>query len=93
LKEVLIPESVTRVGSNAFWGCCNLEEIVLPSSVNTIGDRAFFSCDALKKIVIKGTKTKISIPILDTDTVTIHAPAGSYAEQYAKENNIPFVAE
>ena len=25
--------------------------------------------------------------------VTIHAPAGSYAEQYAKENNIPFVAE
>ena len=24
---------------------------------------------------------------------TIHAPAGSYAEQYAKEHNIPFVAE
>jgi hypothetical protein len=24
---------------------------------------------------------------------TIHAPAGSYSEQYAKENNIPFVAE
>ena len=26
-------------------------------------------------------------------SLTIHAPAGSYAEQYAKENNIPFVAE
>jgi hypothetical protein len=25
--------------------------------------------------------------------LTIHAPAGSYAEAYAKENNIPFVAE
>jgi hypothetical protein len=24
---------------------------------------------------------------------TIYAPAGSYAETYAKENNIPFVAE
>lgn len=23
----------------------------------------------------------------------IHVPAGSYAETYAKENNIPFVAE
>ena len=23
----------------------------------------------------------------------IHAPAGSYAEQYAKEHNIPFEAE
>lgn len=22
--------------------------------------------------------------------LTIHAPAGSYAEQYAKKNNIPF---
>lgn len=25
--------------------------------------------------------------------VLIHAPAGSHAETYAKENNIPFVAE
>jgi hypothetical protein len=25
--------------------------------------------------------------------VSIYAPAGSYAETYAKENNIPFVAE
>lgn len=25
--------------------------------------------------------------------LTIHAPAGSYAEQYAKENNIPFVVK
>lgn len=25
--------------------------------------------------------------------LTIHAPAGSYAETYAKENNIPFVVE
>ena len=25
--------------------------------------------------------------------LTIHAPTGSYAEQYAKENNIPFVAK
>ena len=25
--------------------------------------------------------------------LTIHAPAGSYAEQFAKENNIPFIAE
>ena len=26
-------------------------------------------------------------------SITIHAPADSYAEQYAKDNNIPFVAE
>ena len=25
--------------------------------------------------------------------LTIHAPAGSYAEKYTKENNIPFAAE
>ncbi len=29
----------------------------------------------------------------DCHKLTIHAPAGSYAEQYAKENNIPYVAE
>ena len=25
--------------------------------------------------------------------LTIHAPAGSYGEQYAKENKIPFAAQ
>ena len=30
---------------------------------------------------------------VDCPNLTIHAPAGSYAEQYAKENHIPFVAE
>ena len=29
----------------------------------------------------------------DCHKLTIHAPAGSYAETYAKENNIPFVVE
>ena len=29
----------------------------------------------------------------DSDNLTIYAPAGSYAEQYAKNNNITFVAE
>jgi hypothetical protein len=27
------------------------------------------------------------------DTVTVYAPAGSYAETYAQKHNIPFVAE
>ena len=31
--------------------------------------------------------------ITDFGKLEIHAPAGSYAETYAKENNIPFVAE
>jgi hypothetical protein len=50
--------------------------------------------DILKNIFIPSSVTAIGAEaFLGCFNVTIHAPVGSYAEQYAKENNIPFVAE
>ena len=45
-----------------------------------------------KKKLKRGQQSRPLVPD-NCDNFTIHAPAGSYAEQYAKENNIPFVAE
>ena len=70
-RDVIIPDSVTRIRWWAFGGCTSLTSITLPDSVTSIGTLPFCACSKL----------------------TIYAPVGSYAEAYAKENNIPFVAE
>ena len=94
LDSVTIPESVTKIDALAFEGCTSLTAIVIPDSVKTIGDSAFYGCEKLQTISLSN-KVKIiaNNAFCRCENLTIHAPAGSYAEQYAKENNIPFVAE
>lgn len=51
MKKVVLPESVTEIGSNAFSNANYLETIIMPS-VTTIGDNAFCYCNSLKEVVV-----------------------------------------
>ena len=74
--------------------CEALTELSLPCSVTEIEHSAFSMCINLKKIYIpKGVKKIHKQSFFWCRKLTIHAAAGSYAEKYARENNIPFVAE
>ena len=98
LISVAIPEGVTHLGNSAFYSCQSLESITLPDSLTTIGNEAFCNCAKLKDIHIPGSVTYISdLAFHHNDAtriqqLTIHAVRNSYAEMYAKENNIPFAA-
>ena len=92
--EVVIPEGVTRINNYVFEKYTNLTNITIPEGVTRIGSGAFKDCTNLTSIVIPESVTVIGDWTFDgCNQLTIHAPAGSYAENYAKENNIPFVAE
>ena len=94
IKSVMIPDSVTSIGNYAFWLCKNLTTITIPDSVTSIGDYAFGCCENLTTITIPNGVTSIGDEAFyNCEKLTIHAPKGSYAEQYAKENKINFVAE
>ena len=56
---VVIPNSVTRIGAYAFYGCTSLTEIIIPDSVTSIGSYAFYDCDGLTEIVIPDSVTGI----------------------------------
>lgn len=92
LKSVVIPRSVKCIFFGAFFGCKSLEDIYITSAATKIG---MTKEKTLGRCYIDRWRT-IQKPngIFDgCRKLTIHAPAGSYAEQYAKECNIPFVAE
>ena len=57
--NITIPNSVTSIGSYAFWGCGSLTSIVIPDSVTSIGSYAFRGCDSLTSIVIPNSVTSI----------------------------------
>lgn len=94
LKTVCISSGVTHICKNAFAECAQLEEILLPTGLESVDYRAFGNCTALKQVIMPDTVTYINdFTFEKCDLLSIHAPAGSNAEQYAKEHDIPFVVE
>lgn len=52
VTEIVIPDSVTRIGSSAFRECASLIRIIIPNSVLSIGDRIFNGCASLEEVFI-----------------------------------------
>ena len=54
-KNTVIPNSVTSIGEEAFFGCSGLTSLELPNSVTSIGFRAFNYCDNLNAVYYEGS--------------------------------------
>lgn len=94
LKKITLSQNIKTIEKSAFSCCEELVELSLPESVIGIQANAFSWCSKLKKIKIGENVTLIGENAFwNCSGITIHTPAGSYAETYAKENNIPFVSE
>ena len=49
-KEYAVPQGVTGIAAEAFYGCKKLERVVLPNSIVEIGEGAFRGCARLTQI-------------------------------------------
>lgn len=50
IKYVFIPDSVTEIGTEAFYNCRNLQEVRLPQVLEKMGTSVFAGCSKLKSV-------------------------------------------
>ena len=58
-KNSTIPNSVTSIGSGAFYCCSGLTSMTIPNSVTSIGNYAFYFCSGLTSVTIPNSVTSI----------------------------------
>lgn len=91
LTNIILPDSITSISDMIFLECRNLLNINIPNGIVSIGSSAFSYC-GMNSITIPRSVTQIDTSAfyhLGSDFL-ICGYAGSYAETYANENNIPF---
>ena len=88
ITKVVIPKSVTTLGSGAFYECTSLTSINIPNSVTSIGEFAFDHCTSLTSINIPNSVTSIGTYAFEscTSLTSINIPnsvtsIGTYAFQ------------
>lgn len=59
ITALVIPNSVTKIGSFTFCNCEGLTSIEIPNSVTSIGESAFLGCSGLTSIEIPNSVTLI----------------------------------
>ncbi|MBE6734957.1 MAG: hypothetical protein E7563_06435 [Ruminococcaceae bacterium] len=91
IETLTLPESLTYIGVEAFYNT-PITSVVIPGSVSTIDEGAFNSCSNLQEITIPESVTYIGENAFDycAENLVIIGKEGSYAEEYAKNNNIKF---
>ena len=93
IENITLPKSMKEIGKYAFAECDSIFSIEFKNSVEEvkIGRRAFYSCDKLENVKLSININNIGEEaFLGDDSLTIYGYDGTYAQQYANENNIPF---
>lgn len=52
MKSIVLPNGITSIGDETFYGCSSLASLVIPDGVTSIGNGAFADCSSLKNLVL-----------------------------------------
>ena len=80
VKEIIVPDCVTSIGSSAFYNCTGLTSVIIPDSVTSIDSYAFENCTGLTSIIIPDSVTKIGYRAFEDCTGLINVIIGNGVE-------------
>lgn len=95
--EVRIPNNVydydvVKIADYSFLRKTEITSVVIPDTVTAIGDSAFYGCSNLERALIPASVTTFGSSVFaNCEKLTIECYSGSAAEQYAIDNNIPYI--
>ncbi|MBR7070973.1 MAG: leucine-rich repeat protein [Clostridia bacterium] len=76
-QRIVIPEGVTEIADNAFYGLVSLTDIVLPSTLRSIGKKAFWCCGLASLTIPNGVEVihmeAFKEAFVNTAEVTVNA--------------------
>lgn len=94
LKKVTTGTGITQIPYSFVSSCNMLESVEFKGVINKIESNAFSGCSNLKEITIPESVTEIGFSIFEgCGSIRIFGKTGSYADQYAKANNLVFINE
>lgn len=90
LESIELGRGLKSVETMAFYNCPKLKTLVFPDGCESIGDCLFMN-EQLTEVVIPSSVTELALNIGEScPKMIIITPAGSFAEQFAIENGIPY---
>lgn len=90
VREVVLPETIRHIGSNAFADCSGLEKINIPDAVESVDRFAFTGCSKLSDVTANGRVTYRNNAFILDNTVLLSVPCAS---QYSVPAGIKEIAE
>ena len=85
--------ALSVIPRNCFSGCSSMVTAVISQGITTISDKAFNNCSSLESVTIYPSVETIHDTAFDGCTlITISGYNDTYAQQYAKDHNIPFAS-
>ncbi len=94
LREVSLGVGLTSIPDSCFEHCDALESLILPYRIKSIGENAFKNSVKFTSITIPRATTSIASTAFSYPAkMTVYGVPGTYAETFATEQNIRFVAK
>ena len=90
-SAMTMSDGVKAVADYAFYGNKNLVNVKLSKNLNSIGEYAFYDCNSLSSIEVpESVKSIGEWAFAASEKLTVYVHSGSYAEDYAKTNQVKY---
>lgn len=93
LEGITLPKNLEVLEASIFEDCTSLSDVTIPEQITILFNHTFRNCSSLKKLTLPtGLRSIEPDALLDCENVTIYGDPDSYAQDFAKTNNINFIA-